>query len=55
MPGVAQSVKQLSLDSDSSHDLRVVGQNPQLGPGLSRESAGGSLSLSAPPAGSFSK
>ena len=36
---LAQSVKQLTLDIGSGHDLRVVKLNPKLGSTLSRESA----------------
>ena len=44
---VVQRVKRLSLDLDSSHDLRVKGSSP--GSMLCRESAGDSLPPSAPP------
>ena len=33
------SVRQLTLDFSSSHDLKVVGLSPELGPALSGESA----------------
>ena len=45
---VAQSVKHLTLDLSSGHDLRVVRSSPGLGSVLSMEPAYDSLPLSAP-------
>ena len=49
---MALSVEHLTLDFDSSHDLRVMGCSPMSGSVLSGESAWDSLSLpslAAPP------
>ena len=46
---VAQSVECMTLGFSLGHDLGVMGSRPTIGSVLSRESAWGSLSPSAPP------